>query len=74
MKNDAQGKSIFQLFCDRLLRLKELVGGELHIPVMVMTSPLNHTATVEYILRDPIRAPSRHISSRITSSAFPRRM
>lgn len=59
--------------CDRVLRLKQLFREEIHIPILIMTSPLNHTATIDYILVHSARAPSLHSSNRTTSSGSVKR-
>ena len=40
------GKSLYQLFAERILRLKQSAGGRL--PFLVMTSPANHQVTVDF--------------------------
>jgi UDP-N-acetylglucosamine/UDP-N-acetylgalactosamine diphosphorylase len=47
------GKSIFQLHIERILKIKELCAAqnddkEVHIPVYIMTSDLNHSIIQEY--------------------------
>eukprot|EP01069_Polyplicarium_translucidae_P001017 Polyplicarium_translucidae@DN1489_c0_g1_i1.p1 len=37
--------SLFEVFCERLVKLKELAGAERHIPLYVMTSATNLEAT-----------------------------
>jgi UDP-N-acetylglucosamine/UDP-N-acetylgalactosamine diphosphorylase len=41
------GKTLFHMICDRIHKLTLLAGGG-SIPFYVMTSPLNHDATVQY--------------------------
>jgi UDP-N-acetylglucosamine/UDP-N-acetylgalactosamine diphosphorylase len=36
------GKFVFQLFFERMLKLKELAGASKHIPILIMTSPINN--------------------------------
>jgi UDP-N-acetylglucosamine/UDP-N-acetylgalactosamine diphosphorylase len=45
-------KSLFQLYAERVAKLQSVVAATSHapvvIPLLVMTSPLNHATTVEY--------------------------
>ena len=47
------GKTLFQLYAERLFRLQQLAskangGKEVKIPWCIMTSPMNHATTVEF--------------------------
>jgi len=43
------GKFIFQLFIERLLRLKELSGAKKSIPLLIMTSPINNSKVTGFL-------------------------
>lgn len=42
------GKTLFHMICERIRKLTLLAGCNSSIPFYVMTSPLNHNATVQY--------------------------
>jgi len=44
----ASGKSLFCLIAQRIVKLRQLAGGQGRIPLYIMTSPMNHEQTKEY--------------------------
>lgn len=42
------GKSLFQLHCERILRLQQISGDSCTIPFYIMTSPATHSRTVSF--------------------------
>ena len=42
-------KFVFELFIERLIKLKNLSGGSKYIPLVIMTSPINNKRVVEFL-------------------------
>jgi UDP-N-acetylglucosamine/UDP-N-acetylgalactosamine diphosphorylase len=49
MENLVSKKYVFQLFIERLVKLKQLAGGSKHIPLLIMTSPINNKRVSEFL-------------------------